>query len=94
MQPDPLINKEMKICDPACGTGGFLVAAYEYLIEKTKGAIPVDEVKRYQGKDLLWTGPGCPSRRCIDEPFPAWPKPLSTWRYYLRTERGERYDVI
>ena len=25
MQPDPRKNKEMKICDPACGTGGFLV---------------------------------------------------------------------
>ena len=27
MNPEP----EMTICDPACGTGGFLLAAYEYL---------------------------------------------------------------
>ncbi len=26
MQPEP----GMTICDPACGTGGFLLAAYEY----------------------------------------------------------------
>src|SRR5262249_36937684 len=25
MKPDPRENKEYKICDPACGTGGFLV---------------------------------------------------------------------
>ena len=27
MRPEP----GMKICDPACGTGGFLIAAYEYI---------------------------------------------------------------
>ncbi len=27
MRPQP----NMKICDPACGTGGFLIAAYEYI---------------------------------------------------------------
>jgi len=29
MRPEP----GMRICDPACGTGGFLIAAYEYIIE-------------------------------------------------------------
>jgi type I restriction enzyme M protein len=31
MQPDPM----MRISDPACGTGGFLLAAFEYLRTKT-----------------------------------------------------------
>jgi type I restriction enzyme M protein len=31
MQPEPL----MRIYDPACGTGGFLLAAYEYLKKRT-----------------------------------------------------------
>jgi type I restriction enzyme M protein len=31
MQPKP----PMKICDPACGTGGFLLAAYEYMKDQT-----------------------------------------------------------
>lgn len=26
MKPDPRKHKEFTICDPACGTGGFLVA--------------------------------------------------------------------
>ena len=37
MKPDPRGQRDFTICDPACGTGGFLVAAYEWLIEQTKG---------------------------------------------------------
>src|SRR5881227_3214835 len=29
VKPDPRTNKDFAIGDPACGTGGFLVAAYE-----------------------------------------------------------------
>ena len=29
MRPGP----DMTICDPACGTGGFLLAAYDYIVE-------------------------------------------------------------
>ncbi len=34
MRPEPM----MRISDPACGTGGFLLAAFEYLIDKTANA--------------------------------------------------------
>jgi type I restriction enzyme M protein len=37
MKPDPRVHPEFTICDPACGTGGFLVAAYEWLLAQTKG---------------------------------------------------------
>src|SRR5262249_21675757 len=37
MKPDPRVSKEFTICDPACGTGGFLVSSYEWLIEQTRG---------------------------------------------------------
>ena len=37
MKPDPRAHKEFTICDPACGTGGFLVAAYEWLMHRTEG---------------------------------------------------------
>ena len=37
MKPDPRAHPEFTISDPACGTGGFLVAAYEWLIEQTGG---------------------------------------------------------
>jgi type I restriction enzyme M protein len=34
MRPEPM----MRISDPACGTGGFLLAAFEYLDRRTKNA--------------------------------------------------------
>src|SRR5207247_10120817 len=37
MKPDPRAHKEFTISDPACGTGGFLVAAYEWLMHQTEG---------------------------------------------------------
>ena len=37
MKPDPRTHKEFTISDPACGTGGFLVAAYEWLMHRTEG---------------------------------------------------------
>ncbi len=58
MQPDPRGKADFKICDPACGTGGFLVCAYEWLFEKTKGAFDRADAKRirtstYFGQDLV-----------------------------------------
>jgi type I restriction enzyme M protein len=46
MKPDPSQHREFTICDPACGTGGFLVCAYEWLFAKTKGALERDLAKR------------------------------------------------
>lgn len=96
MQPDPLIHREMKICDPACGTGGFLVAAYEYLIEKTKGAIPVDEVKRikestYYGQDLV----ARPRRLALMNLFLHGLKPtIYLGDTIYEPDRGDRFDII
>src|SRR5438132_2213678 len=58
MRPDPRVHKEFTIGDPACGTGGFLVAAYEWLIEETGGALERDVARRvkkstYFGQDLV-----------------------------------------
>jgi type I restriction enzyme M protein len=59
MKPDPRVHREFTICDPACGTGGFLVAAYEWLVKETKGgALDRDVAKRiksktYYGDDLV-----------------------------------------
>jgi type I restriction enzyme M protein len=33
-KPDPRDARSFSICDPACGTGGFLVSAYEWLMEQ------------------------------------------------------------
>lgn len=37
LQPDPRAKPDFTLCDPGCGTGGFLVAAYEWLVAQTKG---------------------------------------------------------
>lgn len=50
MQPDPRVHKEFTVCDPACGTGGFLVAAHEWLVQQTQGAIERDVAKRLKDK--------------------------------------------
>ncbi|MBQ7857009.1 MAG: SAM-dependent DNA methyltransferase [Oscillospiraceae bacterium] len=42
MQPKP----DFTICDPACGTAGFLVAAEEYLMDNHKKEIFFDRVKK------------------------------------------------
>ena len=49
VKPDPRKHKEFSICDPACGTGGFLMCAYEWLMDQTKGgALDRDLAKRVQ----------------------------------------------
>src|SRR5262249_51454875 len=59
MKPDPRMHRELTICDPACGTGGFLVGAYEWLMEATKGgALDRELAKRvkkntYYGQDFV-----------------------------------------
>ncbi|HET54713.1 MAG TPA: SAM-dependent DNA methyltransferase [Ignavibacteria bacterium] len=58
MKPDPRVSKEFTICDPACGSGGFLVSAYEWLMNETKGAIDRRDAKKiktktYYGQELV-----------------------------------------
>ncbi len=59
VRPDPRERPDFKICDPACGTGGFLVAAYEWLLDQTKGgALDRATAKRirnvtYHGQELV-----------------------------------------
>jgi type I restriction enzyme M protein len=57
MKPDPRVTRDFKIDDPACGTGGFLVASYEWLLQETKGSLDRDIAKRirtqtYFGQDI------------------------------------------
>ena len=51
VRPDPRAHREFKICDPACGTGGFLVCAYEWLLSVTHdgGDLKRSEAKRLRG---------------------------------------------
>jgi type I restriction enzyme M protein len=58
VKPDPRADKNFAIGDPACGTGGFLVAAYEWLKDATGGAFERETATRirrrtYFGQDLV-----------------------------------------
>ena len=74
MQPDPRVNREFTICDPACGTGGFLMCAYEWLMEVTKGALDRKDFQRIRTSTYYRPGPGSPSPpSCPHESFSPWP---------------------
>lgn len=58
VKPDPRAQRDFTICDPACGVGGFLVEAYEWLMQQTKGALDRDVARRvrkstYFGQELV-----------------------------------------
>ena len=58
MKPDPRKNKEYTIYDPAIGTAGFLVCAFEWLMEKTKSSLDREVARRirkstYSGTELV-----------------------------------------
>jgi type I restriction enzyme M protein len=96
MQPDPRAAKEYKICDPACGTSGFLMVAYEWLMEISKGALERKDVLRikkqtYCGQELVPR----PRRLALMNLFLHGLEP----QIYLgdsiyEPDRGERYDCI
>jgi type I restriction enzyme M protein len=58
LRPDPREAPDFKVCDPACGTAGFIVAAYEWLFAQTKGALDKKTALRvrrmtYFGEELV-----------------------------------------
>ena len=59
MKPDPRKKRDFTICDPACGSGGFLVCSYEWLLDKTHGGAFEREIndrirkQTYFGQDLV-----------------------------------------
>jgi len=96
MKPDPMVSKEFTICDPACGTGYFLVASFKWLVEKNKGVLPREEVERIKKRTYLGT-------ELVQRP-----RRLSLMNLYLRgieshihygdsiydSDQGKRYDMI
>ncbi len=97
MRPDPRVRNDLTICDPACGTGGFLVAAYEWLMAETGGGnIDRNVAKRikskaYHGQELVPR----PRRLALMNLYLHGIQPdirLSDTIY--ETPSGERFDVI
>ncbi len=96
MKPDPRVSNEFRICDPACGSGGFLVVAYEWLMKETKGALDRKDVKRiktktYFGQDLV----ARPRRLALMNLFLHGIEPtIEIGDTIYEPDRGERFDVI
>jgi type I restriction enzyme M protein len=96
MKPDPRASRDFTICDPACGTGGFLVCAWEWLMEVTKGALDRKDFARiktgaYFGQDLVPR----PRRLALMNLFLHGLEP----KIYLgdsiyEPDRGERYTCV
>lgn len=96
MKPDPRGRREFKICDPACGTAGFLMLAYEWLMEITRGALSRSDVLRikketYYGQELVPR----PRRLSLMNLFLHGLEPeIYLGDSIYETDRGERYECV
>ncbi len=96
MKPDPRGKPDFKIADPACGTGGFLVCAYEWLVAESKGVFDRADAKRiktktYFGQDLV----ARPRRLALMNLFLHGVEPhIALGDTIYEPDRGDRFDCI
>lgn len=96
MKPDPRGKQEFTIDDPACGTGGFLVGSYEWLVNVSKGVFDRSEAKRirtatYYGQELVPR----PRRLALMNLYLHGVEPhIYLGDTLYEPDRGERFDVI
>jgi type I restriction enzyme M protein len=96
IKPDPRSKPDFTIADPACGTGGFLVCSYEWLVHESNGVLERAEAKRikqstYFGQDLL-------PRSCRLAMMNLFLHGVEPHIYrgdsIYEPDRGERYDIV
>src|SRR4051812_37746467 len=96
MKPDPRGNPDFRLCDPACGTGGFLVCAWEWLVEESKGVLDRADAKRiksktYFGQDLV----ARPRRLALMNLFLHGVEPhIALGDTIYEPDRGDRFDCV
>lgn len=97
MKPDPRGKPDFTISDPACGTGGFLVCAWEWLISKPISGGVFDRSdffirrKVYHGQDLVPR----PRRLALMNLFLHGVEPhIYLGDTIYEPDRGDRFDVI
>ncbi len=96
MKPDPRGRNDFKISDPACGSGGFLICAYEWLVAESKGVFDRTDAKRirtktYFGQDLVPR----PRRLALMNLYLHGVEPhIYLGDTLYEPDRGERYDVV
>lgn len=97
MKPDPRGKPDFTLCDPACGTGGFLVCAWEWLISKPVSGGVFDRADYfirksvYHGQDLVPR----PRRLALMNLFLHGVEPhIALGDTVAEPDRGERFDVV
>lgn len=95
MQPGP----DDTICDPACGTGGFLVAAYNYVINHHSKSLDPDQKKHLRTSFVKgWELVPATARLCIMNLYlhgiNAEPCPIHSGIDSLATDPGERFSMV
>jgi type I restriction-modification system DNA methylase subunit len=96
MKPDPRGKQGFTIADPACGTGGFLVSSYEWLVDVSKGVFDRSDARRirtatYYGQELVPR----PLRLALMNLYLHGVEPhIYLGDTLYEPDRGERYDVV
>ncbi|MBV8857221.1 MAG: SAM-dependent DNA methyltransferase [Acidobacteria bacterium] len=96
LKPDPRQHRDFKIYDPSCGTGGFLVGAYEWLVDVTGGALDRETAKRvrrstYYGQELV----ARPRRLALMNLYLHGIEPIiALGDTIYETPTSERFDVV
>lgn len=96
MKPDPRANADFTVCDPACGTAGFLVSAYEWLVHEAEGPKGRDLWRRvkkgtYFGEELV----ARPRRLALMNLYLHGVEPTIRLRDALyETPLSDRFDVV
>ncbi len=98
MKPDPRKAREFTICDPACGTGGFLWRPTSGSSKRrgaadSTGRPPSGSIRdTYFGQDLV----AAAAATRADEPLPARPRAADRPRAIPSTTRprSDRFDVV
>jgi type I restriction enzyme M protein len=96
MKPDPRGKPGFTIADPACGTGGFLVCAYEWLMDTSRATLDRSDATRirnktYYGQDLVPR----PRRLALMNLYLHGVEPhIWLGDTIYEPDRGERYDVV
>jgi type I restriction enzyme M protein len=98
MKPDPRGKTDFRICDPACGTGGFLVCSYEWLVSKPVSGGVFDRADARRIKSQTFIGQDLvprPRRLALMNLFLHGVEPhIYLGDAIYEPDRGERYDVV
>jgi type I restriction enzyme M protein len=95
VQPTP----DDTVCDPACGTGGFLLAAHDYVVRHHGKTLDSDQ-KKHLRKEFVhgWELVPNTARLCIMNLFlhgiDADPCPIRAGVDSLASDPGERFSVV